>query len=312
MDAPWLKLLQNPTHSTISWQANYKLQITNFPHYSFSEQMCLPRAIRAAGIDLFFSPHFNVPLFCPVPFVLTVHDLILHRYPNRAKLLRQFAYRFLMRNALNRSRTIIAVSNFTAQEVIHVYGPKLQNKIVTIHEGVSEHFAPRPQGEQELLRIKYNLNRPFFLYVGNAKEHKNVPMLLEAFRRLGQEGVELVLVTGGKEAKRLRLPDHVKIIPSITENDLPALYTAALAFVTPTLYEGFGLPILEALACGCPVIAVRSQTLLEIAGAHVQFVSPDPQELAASLRSPPPHYDSIRQFSWADTAAKTATILLSS
>lgn len=297
----WLKQLQKPS--------TFNLQPATARHYSLAEQVRLPSLIKRASLDLYFAPHFNVPFRCSVPFVVTIHDLILHRYPNQAGAFKRAAYRMLMRNAVTKARSIVAVSKFTAKELSDVYGEKVRSKTTVIYEGVSDSFYPRSTQEQEQIRRKYHIERPFFLYVGNAKEHKNVQMLIDAFSNLSDPNVELILVTSGKEAAALTPTNGVRCIEHLSDEDLPALYTAARAFVSPSLYEGFGLPILEAQACGTPIIAVRSSSVPEVAGPNALLVEPTIEQFTAALRNPPRASGSSQKWSWDEAAAATASLL---
>lgn len=283
-----------------------------FPHYSFSEQLSFPGVIRRSGIDLFFAPHFNVPLACPVSWVMTVHDLILHRFPNRASAFKQAGYRFLLRRAVSGATGIITVSDFTARELADAYGNRIAEKMSVIHEGVSPLFSMRIDSEIDQVKKTYALSKPYFLYVGNAKEHKNVPTLLNAFSSLLHSPVELVLVMNGDEAHNLSLPLGVRLLTNVPDSDLPALYSGALAFVTATLYEGFCLPILEAEACGCPVIATRAGAIPEVADASAVLVETTAAALFQAFKNDIAHPRARRpavRFHWSDAAEETMRVL---
>jgi len=278
------------------------------PHYSIAEQLRMPSFFRKSGIELLFSPHFNVPLRCPVPFVVTIHDLILHRYPNQASFLRRRAYHLLMKRSVRRAERIIAVSAFTAQEISRFYGEGIADKMTVIHEGVSSQFSPRSEAEQQEVRRRYGLKREFFLYVGNAKEHKNVQLLLDAYAEAHPQA-DLVLVSEGKETKNLSFSDGATLLSSVPDKHLPALYSAALAMVTPSLYEGFCLPLLEAVACGCPVIATNSSAIAELAPPGVLLIEPDVHAFTHALKNPPPPSKIPHSFSWQSAAEKTLSLL---
>lgn len=288
---------------------NWQLAIGNFPHYSITEQVFFPAVIKRSKIDLLFSPHFNVPLLCPVPFIVTIHDLILHRYPNQASFFKYLAYRAVMGYAIRNARRIIAVSDFTAGEIVSVYGSHLREKIAAVREGIAPHFFPRDSIEQKTIREKYLLESPFFLYVGNAKEHKNMQVLIDAFASLDDSSTELILVTHGKEVERLTHGDGVRIIPTVSDSDLPALYSAARAFVTASLYEGFCLPVAEAEACGCPVIATRRGSIPEVAGSDALLIEPTIEAFTRAMEHPPVAHTSVHHWSWEEAAEKTAMIL---
>ena len=279
------------------------------PHYSFAEQTKLPRLLLTSKAELLFSPHFNIPYACPVPFIVTIHDLILHRYPNNAPRFKQLVYRFLMKRAVTKAKEIIAVSDFTAEELAQEYGSRTAAKTTVIREGVNERFSPASSAEQERVRKKYDLRRPFFLYVGNAKEHKNVPLLMEAFAGLRGD-LELVLAMNGPEAMRLTLPSRVSRITRVPEADLVALYSCALSFVTASAYEGFCLPVAEAQACGCKVIASNSAAIPEVAGPNALLVDPTVEALRTAMTA----VDAMRKSApmrprWEEAAEKVVALL---
>lgn len=278
-------------------------------HYSFAEQREIPSLLRKCNASLFFCPHFNVPFFCRVPFVATIHDLILHRYPNQASAGKHLAYRILMSRTVRNAKRLIAVSNFTASELRSTYGKGCAARIRVIREGVSPVFHVRSQSEQDAVLSRLGISRPFFLYVGNAKEHKNLPLLLEAFRRIADLKCTLVLVTGGKEAGMLEIPSGVKIVPFTDDDTLASLYSGATAFVSPSLYEGFGLPLAEAAACGCPVIAVNATATVEVAPQDSVLLPPDPDAFVAAMKTVQHVRTVPSSFSWDEAALKTAEVL---
>ncbi len=286
------------------------LIIADIPHYSLAEQTQLPGIIRQSGADLFFSPHFNVSLFCPIPFVVTVHDLILHRYPNQAPLLKRLAYKVLVKHAVTKAKSVIAVSDFTKKELVNAYGS--EKKIHVILEGIDEQYRPASENRIRSFRDAHNLQLPFLLYVGNAKQHKNVRVLIEAFAQSTLSmHAELVLLTGGAEAASLEpLPHHVRFLRDIPDDQMPALYNAASACVTASLYEGFCLPVAEALACGCPVIASNTAAIPQIASGRATLVEPAVEALAKALSAIPARPTPFRIAEWKDAALQTQRVLV--
>lgn len=283
--------------------------LADIPHYSLSEQLLLPGIIRKANIDLFFSPHFNVPLRCPVPFVVTIHDLILYRFPNAASFLKKIAFKAIMRHSVTKALRIISVSTFTKNELCEMYGSLLQNKISAIHEGIDTHFVPASARSISTVRTRYGLPNTYFLYVGNAKEHKNVQLLINAFSSATIRNSELILLSAGKEITTLILSEGVRVISDVEEKDLPALYSGARAFVTASLYEGFCFPVLESAACGCPVIATNGSAIAEVAPAGSLLIEPQEELFAAALRNPPDPPDiSFGIPSWERAAEETLAV----
>lgn len=285
------------------------LLTTHSKRYSLSEQVKFPLDLRRSKIDLLFSPHFNVPLFCHVRFVATIHDLILHRYPNQASCFKRGAYRAVMRHTIRKSRALIAVSKFTADELAKTYCKDVRNKITVIHEAASCEFIRKSAAACGPILKKYDLRNPFFLYVGNAKEHKNVQTLIDAYHSLNTTETDLVLVTGGREADALRLCEGVRLLRYIPATDLSCLYYFAAAFVSASLYEGFGLPVLEAAASGCPVIVTDRGSLPEIAPPGCRIVKPTVEDLAEALREPPSPSDPGKIRTWEEVAEETFDVL---
>jgi glycosyltransferase involved in cell wall biosynthesis len=255
-----------------------------FGHYSFAEQVRFPALIRKVGIDLLFSPHFNVPLFCPVPFVCTVHDLILHKYPNNASALKRFAYRFLMRSSIRRALHIVTISESTRRDLTDYYGDACGTKITVACPGIHPRFRPVPVHVAAQVAGSYGLSGRYLLYVGNAKQHKNVQTLIDAFESLAAPGATLGLIVSGNERSALRFGSSVRVLFGVHDDDLPALYTAASGFATASLYEGFGLPPLEAMACGCAALVSNCGALPEAVNGHAILAEPTVAGMKDGLR----------------------------
>lgn len=312
-DDPWRYVLfllpKNSDHGLSSTQSN---RIIHYPlsviHYSVNEQIEFPKIIRKSKIDLLHVPHFNAPLRCPVPFITTIHDLILNHYPNQASFVKRVSYKILMKHAIRKSKHIITVSNSTADDIAKTYGDDVRSKISVTYEGVSKNFYPRPDEEIQSVREKYQLPERFLLYVGTCKEHKNVEVLVEACA----DNLDLVLVTD--EIFRSH-KTKMHILSNVEDTDLPAIYSSASCFILPSLYEGFGLPVLEAMACGCPVVASSRTSIPEIAGGNAILVEPSAEGIsngiAKALSLPPDRERAIKHakgFSWGRMAEKTADI----
>ncbi len=278
-------------------------------HYSLREQIVLPNIIRSVAPDLLFSPHFNVPFLCPVPFIVTVHDLILHRYPNRASLMKQILYRSIIGRAVKKAEAIVAVSSFTGQELDDTYGPTVAEKTRIILEGVSDVYRPVTASASQKILERHGVRQPYFLYVGNAKQHKNVQVLIDAFHQAALPDAELLLISGGSEVQTLRLPPHVRILSRVTDADLPALYSAARAFVTASLYEGYCLPVAEALACGCPVIASNRTAIPETAAGHAMLVEPTVDAFITAFQNPPVERRPFIVGTWERAAEETHMLM---
>jgi len=243
--------------------------------------------------EVLFVPSHVVPIWHPRGTVVTVHDLGYRLFPHQhtlgSRLYLDLSTRFSSRVA----RRVIADSQSTARDLTREYGVP-PDRIAVIYPGRDETFARADQPQQLAVRERYQLPRPFVLYVGTIQPRKNLTRLLEAFARLPETlaGVDMVLAgkTGWladeiyRRARELRLEGRVRFLGYVPDTDLPALLSAAECFVMPSLYEGFGLPLLEAMACGTPVLCSNAGSLPEVAGdAALQFAPGDVEELASAL-----------------------------
>jgi glycosyltransferase involved in cell wall biosynthesis len=219
------------------------------PHYSVRELYVMGRAIAKANLDLFHAPHFVLP-WTSCPSIATVHDVILAHYPPPQPG-GSLYYSMMMRRALRKSVHVLTVSQAAKQSIVETF-PCDPSKITVTPDGVDALFFESGPAE----------SGRYFLYVGNDKPHKNVGALIEAFAAL--EGAQLVLV--GSEFARYRDVPNVVTAGFVTIERLAELYRGAVALVMPSLEEGFGLPVAEAMACGTPVIASDIPSLREVAG----------------------------------------------
>lgn len=285
---------------------NIKKVLLNIKWYSLAEQILLPIYIWREKIDLIHFPHFNIPIFTPTKFVVTIHDLILTHFPTvRATTLSPFiynlkniAYRAVIKSAIRRSKKIITVSNFTKNDIISKFKVN-PDKIVITYEGVANLSKGRDSlfvaklDRQETLD-QYHIAKNFILYVGNAYPHKNLETLLKVFSRLHIQRPELRLVLVGKKdyfyskieeyAHSLNLwqKDNINspvIFPGyVPDAQLEVLYQEAKAYIFPSLYEGFGLPPLEAMARGCLVLSSDRGSLPEVLGAGAIYFNPEKED----------------------------------
>jgi glycosyltransferase involved in cell wall biosynthesis len=277
--------------------------VTDIAHYSVGEQVRLPGLVAATGCDLAFYPHFNAPVVSRTPYVVTVHDLILHRYPGDASWAKQRVYRTLLRRNLRAARAVIAVSDWTRQDIERHYGPGVAAKTSVSGEGSGSAFVPRDDIEVDAARARHGLERDYLLYTGNAKPHKNLDLLVSAHRASGV-AADLVLVTGDPDAARLEGPGVV-IARGVDDDELAALYSGARAFTTASLDEGYCLPVAEALACGCPVIASECGAIPETAAGHARLVRPTLDAWTEALRAPVADQPPVQVGDWAEAARRT-------
>ena len=269
-------------------------------HYGLKEQLLLPGILAREKCDLVHFTHFNAPLLWRGPCVVTVHDLTLSFYPGKKMTAwwQRLAYRLTLSSVVGRAREVIAVSGHTRKDLLDVLGIP-SDRVRVIHNGID----PRPfraarddaSARAEVLK-KYRLEPGYLLYAGVWRSHKNLARLVRALDVLRKRGKPARLVLAGKEdptyheardlVKRLDLGGLVRTLGFVDGADLPALYAGAGAFAFPSLYEGFGLPVLEAMAAGVPVACSKTSSLPEVAGADgARFFDPFREEsIADALR----------------------------
>ena len=311
---------------------NFRTVLEPSPNYSLREQFHVPWVLRRERPDVYHAPHYVLPPAVPCRSVVTIHDCIHLMFPQYLPHKAAYAYaRASMWAAVKRSTCILTVSEASKRDILHFFNVAPE-KIVVAYNAIDDHFwLTPPEEEVARLREQYQLDHQFVLYVGNIKPHKNLVRLIEAFdelRRTGSE--ELTLLIIGDEISKLpalrravhsyKLHKHVRFLGFVSEGTLRILYRLAALFVFPSLYEGFGLPPLEAMASGTPVVASNQSSLPEVAGDAAVLVDPydvgsivdgmrrvltDPV-LAADLRRRGPLR--AREFSWARSVEKTRAV----
>lgn len=266
-------------------------------YYSIREQVELPRLLRRHRVDLLHSPHFNLPLVRPCPTVVTIHDVIYLACPqDMPSRLGRLYYHGMMAASVRLADRIITVSEFSKQDIVR----RLRAdpvKIDVIYSGIDPVFQPATDRTRlDAVLSKYEIHRDYILYAGIYKLRKNHAGLLRAFREFKAEGGQAQLVIAGpmnegeaglrRQAAALGIAEQVVFTGLVPDADLPALYSAARVYACPSLYEGFGFTVLEAMACGVPVVCSQATSLPEIAGEAALYADPrNPQEFAAALHS---------------------------
>lgn len=250
-----------------------KTVVADIPWYSVREQVNMPKVLDALDVDLVHFPHWNVPLLYSRPYVLTIHDLLLRHQKHSAKAstrsflhrsAKRAGYRVVLDTAIRRARRICAPTQFVADDLAFFY-PSVKDKILVTSEGVTEmpdHGESSPGYE-------------YLLYVGSSYPHKRLDLLVDAWKILGAMYPELNLVIAGEaDVFMQRIEDRVEAMNlksvhfagRVSDSELRALYEGARAFVFPTEFEGFGLPPMEALSVGTPVISSDSRPMPEVLG----------------------------------------------
>lgn len=264
--------------------------------FSPLQQLALPRLAQRLKLDLLHSPYFIKPYGrLPCPSVVTIYDLIGWRYPRTLSRRGRLLYRLTMSMAVRSAAAVIAISQSARDEIAQVYRLPVERLAVT-PLGVERRFQPQPTEAIEALRARHNLPERYVLYLGSNKPHKNLERLVQAWQRVIEEGAagDALLVLAGHEDRQhpeLRqfvaargLEARVRFLPSVTDAELPALYSGATVFAFPSYYEGFGLPPLEAMACGTAVLCAYASSLPEVAGGAALTVDPFSfVEIAAGL-----------------------------
>lgn len=309
---------------------NFQKQLADIRWHTLAEQLHFAQLIYQQRLDLVHFPYFSYPLFYRKKFILTIHDLILHHFPTgkastlppimyNAKL---FGYKFLLTMGARHAEKILTVSEATKTEIIDHLHVK-QEKIVVTYEGVDDVFLHRRDRKNQE-------GKPYFLYVGNAYPHKNLEGLLEGFSLLLKKEKRVRLFCVGKNDffyQRLQkkiagssLSEYVIFKHEVSDTQLADLYSHAQATIIPSFMEGFGLPALEALACGCLVVSADIPALHELCKESAVYFDPrNSVQLAERLYSILQHPQSytryrsdgknrVNSFSWEKMAVETVHV----
>jgi glycosyltransferase involved in cell wall biosynthesis len=246
------------------------------------------------GAELFHATEHLLPPLHGVPTVLTVHDMIFKRFPEHQKRLNYWYLNATMPLYCRRAGAIITVSQSSKRDIVADYGIQ-PDKITVIYEAASPEFRPASPKALDEARRKYGLPERFLIHVGTIEPRKNLTRLVEALQCLREEDLMVpLLVVGGKgwlfddffrRLEELQVADAVHFSGYVPAADLPVLYSAATAAAIPSVYEGFGLPVLEAMSCGTPVIASSTSSLPELGGSAARYFDPyDVRDMAGCIR----------------------------
>jgi len=313
---------------------SHKTIISNENHFigDLWENITLPLFLRKKGVDVFHGPAFMIPLLNgKIGAVVTIHDIVSFRMPSTIPKKYALYMQLLIRTVAKRANMVITVSEFNKRELMDCLNVP-ESKIKVVHHGVSPMFKPdNDAAKRELLKAKFGVRKNYMLFVSNLEPRKNLVRLMEAFDQARAKlNGEYQLVICGKKGwlykeilktyEKLRGQDDIIITNYVNEDDLLGLYQNADMFVFPTLYEGFGLPVLEAMASGAPVITSNVSSLPEIAGDAAELINPLNVEeisnamlkLAASsdtrMEMRKKGFAQAAKFSWGETARRTLEV----
>ena len=308
--------------------SNLSIVEVKCPSYPLWEQIALPLAVKRLGADLLHCTSNTAPLWCPVPLVLTLHDIIYleprqHRSPSLYQEMGWHYRRLIVPRILKKCRKIITVSHFECERIrkaLHIP----TDRITAIYNGYNTHFHPLPEVDMDIVR-RYIPDKDFLFFFGNTDPKKNAARVLKAYSLYLQRSAAKrpLLIADLKEEyidqllqqeNIAHIKPHLCFPGYIPNSDLATLYNAAFVFLYPSLRESFGIPLLEAMACGTPVITGNISAMPEVAGSGALTVDPfKPEEIAdklLELEQSPDLYQRQKEyglqralcFSWAETA----------
>jgi len=322
----------------------FRKVLADYRHYSLKEQIILPLQLIKLKPDLVHFPHFNVPILWWGRQIITIHDLIMHQSRGAGATTRQkpvywlkhLVYRFLVWLAVKRAKKIIVPSQYWQKELAKKYRLPLR-KIKVTYESVDKKWQAfkKTDGQSKKVLKKYKLKKPFIVYTGNLYPHKNVNNLLKALVEYHQiyahqkkPNLFLTVVCARsvfyqrflEKVKKMGLKNFVNLAGFVSDEDLPFIYSQAEAFVLPTLIEGFGLPGLEAMSTGCPVLASGIPVLKEVYGKAALYFDPyDEKDIARKIKEIIENskqknrlikagFNQIKKYSWQKMAQETMTL----
>ncbi len=311
---------------------NFHVTSQRSPVYTVRELFTLSWSLLRLKVDLYHATHYVLPLIVPCRAVVTIHDIIHLLYPEFLPNRLAFIYaERMVRRSLQRRNRILSVSRNTTADLMSYYQVDGE-KIEVVYNGIEDLYRQRlPTEELERWMRNLSLERPYLLFVGNPKPHKNLDNVVKAYARAvkmhdfphklvcvgDREGLEFKI---RQRAAQLDISDRILLLAHVAQEALPPIYQGAAASLYPTLYEGFGLPVVEAMASGVPVITSNTSALKEIAAGYSDLVNPlDLDSMASAIVrvvSDADHRKSLRKlgsrraddFRWRQAAEKTLEI----
>jgi glycosyltransferase involved in cell wall biosynthesis len=321
---PW------PGYRVETWTApNVTHHLSTIPHMSVRQQLELPRLARRLGVALLHYPHFDAPVWWqPVPVVATIYDakyLVRPDFFTNLSHLKRLYMRFCFAQTLRKAAAVLTISHYTAHDLLKLFkAPAGKLQVTPLAADIQ--FQPASVKAQQVVRAQYQLSRPFIVCVGELRPHKNQVGLIRAYAQCQSRATHDLVLIGQKYQdyaeptaliRALNLSNQVHVLTDVTFEELIAFYSAADLFVLVSFYEGFGLPVLEAMACGAPVIASKTTAIGEVTGSGGLQVDPDqPTAIASAIdqvlldssyrqRLIAQGQQWHRQFTWQQTAYQT-------
>lgn len=262
----------------------------NSPIYSIKEQLtgsCIN--LKDKSSDVFYYPHYNLPFIVHKNSVFNIHDFTQFKFPEYFGKNKVKVAKIILSNAVKKAKKIIVVSKSTLGD-FYRYFPDYKEKAEVVYNGVSKKFKVLEDKEKKDFQMKNKFGR-YILFIGNNKPHKNIRGLIGSFIEIKKEfkDFKLIIISKGFNLGQLKIKDKIKddiiILDSVTDDELVYYYNCAYMFVLPSYYEGFGLPAIEAMACGCPVITSDISSLPEVGGDAVLYINPyDDRSLTEGIR----------------------------
>ncbi len=343
-------LLLKADYDTLVYHTkSFKKVLADFKWYGVSEQVKLPGILNKLQPDLVHFPHFNIPIFYRGKFVVTIHDLIHQNFQMRRATTRdpltyrikQLGYDTVFKMAIKKSEQIIVPSKYVKDQLINKWGVSA-DKLTVTHEAVDDKLIGEVSSN---VLEKYHVKKPYILYAGNAHPHKNVEGLIKAFlwikshempkffdlaqgEQVRHDNLSLVLVGGDhyfwQRIKKEYQQKDIIYTGFVSDSELAGLYKNAEVYVVPSFEEGFGIPLLEAMACGCPVVSSNAASLPEIGADAALYVDPyDIEDIARGIREIlgdrgiresliKKGFENVNRFSWKKLAEQTLEVYESS
>lgn len=258
-----------------------------FKSHRLWEQISLPRQIEQDQLDVFLAPSYIIPLNATCPTAVIIHDVSFARFPGWYSLKERIELAWLIKRTVRKANRIICCSEDGKQELLGFYGKRWEPKVQVVPWAADERFKPASE-PTDTIQENYGINGPYFLYVGYLFQRRNLPLLIKGFHCIAEQFKDVSLVIIGRDKdyggslpgmiRDLKLEQRIRIFDYVSEEDLLVFYQHAFCLVHPSTYEGFGLPVIEALACGVPVLLGPSGALKEAAGEAAFIIDPFTEE----------------------------------